>query len=432
MIYLLLLLLLITLVLGISLLKFEITSAFSVTTEIYLISTLFVIYSKDMFYVDFLPQTVLIIVSSIWALGIGEYSALCRFNGKLPAVEVAIAEKINLGRSLNWIVLIFGIVAIVLSYQKVQQVALLVGYKEGEHLLIQYGRLAMLTYDLPIGYPLAICGILLRSFSYIYSFVFVYNLVFAKTEKWYGNLPYLAPSVLYLVQSSLFGSRGALIEFVAYVMILIPLMMMKTGKGVSLKFIKYSTCSLCCFFVVFILLGNLKGGADYDPFYLISIYTGGGLVAFDKYIEGGRLASSYFGEESLLGINNLLFRLGVYDGKFSRIFEFITIGPDVNTNVYTALRRYVQDYGLVGMLMVQVFIGLFFGFLYSVIKRMQKVSYIWIYFALNFSAIVYQSIDEQFLLSILSTTQVFTLLFTFLLFHFFVKKQIIPKGQGIG
>jgi hypothetical protein len=76
------------------------------------------------------------------------------------------------------------------------------------------------------------------------------------------------------------------------------------------------------------------------------------------------------------------------------------------------------------MLAAQFSIGVIFGLMYRYINTRNNIGYFVIFYAMLFMAIIYQSIDEQLLTSFLSVDQVFTVLFTGLLYALFLKKRL--------
>jgi oligosaccharide repeat unit polymerase len=119
------------------------------------------------------------------------------------------------------------------------------------------------------------------------------------------------------------------------------------------RVVKYAILSLGMFLVVFTILGNFKGWRGCDIIPLISIYAGGSILELDQYFLSTNEINDIFDQESLIGIDSILYRIGFYDIGSFRILEFIGISPKISTNVYTGLRRYIQDFGYGGMIIVQ-------------------------------------------------------------------------------
>jgi len=407
--------------------KFDLLSPWLISISVFIISLLFVILNKDNWDISLSPYTVLIIIIALLSIGIGETIARFVFRDTSPTLIPKAHNKIKIPRLLNLLVYVFSLAVLIWYYLRMRQIAGMVGYSSGQQLLIQYARLGILQYGISVGPVLAIATFLLRALSYVYTFIFLYNFYMFKESRIKREVYYLLPSIVYLAQYSLSGSRGAIIEYFTYIIILIGIFLIKTKKSnieTNKRIAKYAVFGLLVFFIVFIFLGNLKGWKGADIKSLLSIYTGGSILAFDNYLNLPKVPNEYFAEETLVGVNNLLNRIGIYEREFSRVLDFTAIDSKTTTNIYTSLRRYIQDFGVFGMIIVQVLIGFFFGALYSKIKKSKRFNYVVIFYAIIFMSIIYQSIDEQFLTTFLSTTQIFTILFTYIFYRVLIKSKL--------
>ncbi|MFT9487168.1 MAG: O-antigen polymerase [Tepidibacillus sp.] len=427
MVYILLFMLFIMIFISFFISKFDILSPWLISSSMYAISVISVILNKKNWDITLSSYTVFIIIIALLSFGIGEIFAKLIFKNQVNRFLSVPRKKIKFHSIFNLSIYICSIVILIWYYYRIQNIALQVGYQNGRNLLIQYARLGILQYGISIGPLLAISTFVLRSISYIYTFVYLYNKLLCKKENWIKDLHMLIPTVIYLAQYSLSGSRGAIIEYISYFLVLVAIFMTKSKKRKienNRKIIKYAIIGLSSFLLLFIILGNLKGWKGSDVTSLISTYAGGSILALDNYLLSNNIVNDFFGQESLLGINNLFHRIGIYSSESSRILEFTTIGPNITTNIYTAIRRYIQDFGVMGMLIIQFFLGMFFNMLYLIIKRSKEINYLYIFYSLLFMALVYQSIDEQFLVSFLSVTQIFTIGFSFILYRLLLHKKI--------
>lgn len=427
MIYILFISLLMMLIVSFFINKFDLLSPWLISITVFIISVLFVFLNKDNWDISISPYTALIIIIALLSVGIGEIIARFIFRDTSTTLIPEAHSKIKIPRLLNFLVFVFSLVVLIWYYLRMRQIAEMVGYSSGQQLLIQYARLGILQYGISVGPVLAIATFLLRALSYIYTFVFLYNFYMFKKSRVKNEAYYLFPSIVYLTQYSLSGSRGAIIEYFTYVIILMGIFLIKTKKSnieTNKRISKYAVVGLLVFFIVFIFLGNFKGWEGTDIKSLLSIYTGGSILAFDNYINLPKVPNEYFAEETLIGVNNLLYRIGIYDREFSRILDFTVIDSKITTNIYTSLRRYIQDFGVFGMIIIQIIIGFFFGSLYTKIKKSKGFDFVFILYAILFMSITYQSIDEQFLTTFMSTTQIFTVLFTYIFYRILIKSKL--------
>lgn len=427
MIYILVISLLVMLLIGFFITKFDLLSPWLISISVFIISLLFVILNKDNWDISLSPYTVLIIIAALLLFGIGETLARVVFGDTPTTIIFKAQNKIINSHLLNFLVYMFSVVVLIWYYLRMQEIAGMVGYSGGQQLLIQYARLGMLQHGISIGPVLAIATFILRALSYIYTFIFLYNIYMFSVLRIKNEVFYLIPSIMYLVQTSLSGSRGAFIEYFTYVIILAGIFLKKTTKSnikTNKKIAKYAVLGLITFFIIFIFLGNLKGWKGADVKSLLSTYTGGSILAFDNYLNSPKLPNEYFAEETLLGVNSLLSRIGIYEREFPRILEFTDIGANIITNIYSSLRRYIQDFGILGMTIIQVMVGFFFGACYLKIKKSRRFNYIVIFYSMLFMCVIYQSIDEQFFTAFLSITQIFTILFTYTFYRMLIRPKL--------
>ncbi|ETA81773.1 hypothetical protein T472_0204605 [Youngiibacter fragilis 232.1] len=427
MIYILFVSLLVMLIISFFINKFDLLSPWLISISVFIISLLFVILNKDNWDISLSPYTVLIIIIAVLSIGIGETFARFVFRDTSPTLIPKAQNRMKIPRLINFFVYMFSVVVLIWYYLRMREIAGIVGYSSGQQLLIQYARLGILQYGISVGPVLAVATFLLRALSYVYTFIFLYNFYMFNKSRIKSEVYYLLPSIMYLVQYSLSGSRGAIIEYFTYVIILIGIFLIKTKKSnieTNKRIAKYAVLGLLVFFIVFIFLGNLKGWKGADVKSLLSIYTGGSILAFDNYLNLPKVPNEYFAEETLVGVNNLLSRIGIYEREFSRVLEFTVIDGKITTNIYTSIRRYIQDFGVFGMIIVQIIIGFFFGALYSKIKKSKRFNYVVIFYSILFMSVIYQSIDEQFLTTFLSTTQIFTVLFTYTFYRMLIRPKL--------
>lgn len=428
MIYILLLCLFLLLLISYFIGNHDIFSPWFLSCAMYITSVLFVIFNGNNWNTKISLNTVLVINIALLAFGFGEVFARTILNIKKDIKKIIYSEeKIVISRIVNFIIYCFSVLILILYYFKIRDIAVQVGYLSGQNLLIQYARLGTLTYGISIGPVLAIGTFILRSLSYVYTFIYFYNKFTCRKGKILENIHLFLPTICYLVQYSLGGSRGGIIEYIAYSLCLFAIFQMKTTRNKlvnNIKIFKYATLALFVFFIIFANLGALKGWQIAEIWSWIPIYSGGSILALDEYLNSTHKVNDIFGKESLIGINHILYLLDIYQSDSTRILGFVNTGMGCSINIYTGLRRYIQDFGYMGMIIVQFCFGFIFSAMYLNIKRMKTVSYLYILYSSLFMAIVYQSIDDQFLVFFLSVTQVFTIGFTVLIYNLLCKNKI--------
>ena len=156
----------------------------------------------------------------------------------------------------------------------------------------------------------------------------------------------------------------------------------------------------------------------------ISVYFGGPLISFDKFLSSYDLVRpDTFGEETLIGIYQLLTKIGITDISLNRHLEYIQFGENWG-NVYSALRRYIFDYGYVYAIIIFGLIGFIYSYYFTKVcsTKRKKISYV--IFAMLCYPVIMMPIDDVLLSSLLSINTVYDLVYVFLFYNFFVKKKI--------
>jgi oligosaccharide repeat unit polymerase len=127
----------------------------------------------------------------------------------------------------------------------------------------------------------------------------------------------------------------------------------------------------CVVLYGFYLVKNLVGRDSDDTVVdYITHYAGGAVPALDLYFKNPPQASDIFGKESFYSIINGLRKLGMTDTPYYFIHHEFRVSNGVGIgNVYTALRDYHYDFGIVGLFALHIIFSLIFCFFYEYQKK---------------------------------------------------------------
>ena len=135
---------------------------------------------------------------------------------------------------------------------------------------------------------------------------------------------------------------------------------------------------------------------------MISIYAGSGLYNFNLYLETFDASNLAGGSVTFSSLNNVLNAVGLMGDNYIPLAwndDFINIytssGLWYSSNVYSALKPYVQDFGYLGVVIFPLFLGVLYETIYIFAKRV-NYNLIWIIYATISYPLVYFSILEQF------------------------------------
>ena len=119
------------------------------------------------------------------------------------------------------------------------------------------------------------------------------------------------------------------------------------------------------------------GGLDVDTFYVASgkmiSYGLGHLPAFDLWYVGYQenINELTFGGKTFYGITNTLGILTREQGVFSTMYQISPLGDE--TNVFTAFRFYIEDFGTLGSFVYLFIMGSVCRFFYDRFRALRHV-----------------------------------------------------------
>ncbi|HFU4392629.1 TPA: O-antigen polymerase, partial [Streptococcus suis] len=212
-----------------------------------------------------------------------------------------------------------------------------------------------MTTQIAIPFVLNVLGRYVRIQGYFFGFVLVNNV---NTRKFILRDLWLVIFVsLTALQSLVSGSRMEIIKIIAFLLIASYILWHKKNgwdRNISFKYIRIGTITLVVFFVLFYQMRYFKVGdsSGYSPLYYISLYIGAPIKLLDLYLTNPIAPSSLFGQETFTTFNTNLASLGIIEHSVERHLEFRGIGSLGLGNVYGAIRRYYQDFGLMGMIIL--------------------------------------------------------------------------------
>lgn len=151
--------------------------------------------------------------------------------------------------------------------------------------------------------------------------------------------------------------------------------------------------------VFFYILGKTK---QYKTgfFNSLSIYGGSGLNNLNIFINEHPMGKLNKGDSgTFYNIQNILAKLGIMPkSSFNRIDEFITFqtksGYTYASNVYTALKTYFYDYGVLGLIIFPFISGMIYEYFYRHVNQ-KKLGFSCVLYASLLYPIVYYPILEQ-------------------------------------
>ena len=273
-----------------------------------------------------------------------------------------------------------------------------------------------------------------RSFGFTALFILMYNnQINRNIKRDYWLIPFV---VLTAIQNIIGGGRGYILWLISTGFITSYIINMKKSdwkKIISFRYIKIGLKLMVVVFVGFYLLKYVVrvGNTVNSILDYIGYYAGGSIQNFNLYLENPPTGSrQIWGQETFMGIYSTLQKFGFVDASGIYLtnsnLEFrwsngVSIG-----NVYGAVRRYYNDFGIMGVIVLQIICSVFFNAFYGKIKHQNKNKTKFTYFLYAYMSyhIFEMPIDDVFYKSFISFNFLTTLFVLFVVYYLFTCVKI--------
>lgn len=224
-----------------------------------------------------------------------------------------------------------------------------------------------------------------------------------------GNTPYflvVVPIVCFLFLVLLTTDRNIFLRFAIYFLCLYIVLYRAHCKKrhVNARILKWLIGFGICIVAVFFIMGRLKQYQS-DLFNSISIYAGSGLYNFNLWLvdfQGPLLYGKAVFSTLMRVVQAVFGKIGVHLNlpALDRFDPFITYtspnGYEYSSNIYTALKPFVNDFGYFGVIFFPFIMGVFYQWLYRWARRNKSGFSLILYAALVYPIIFYPILDQFF------------------------------------
>lgn len=220
------------------------------------------------------------------------------------------------------------------------------------------------------------------AFAYIYMFIAIYNLIYSEkstTKKIVEFIMYLTPSILYAISLILQSSRGSILRLILAGLIIFMVLYGKKKKYVFRIKIKYVIGVIASMFIVLFSFYSISGLIGRDTLgnnmmEYITMYAGGSVQLFDLYLQKPPEKSEIIGKETFWGTYRFLDDYNIINlkEKPTGSLEWRKSNGHSIGNVYTAYRRWIQDFGILGCALVLAAVCSFYNIYYNKLKYYDK------------------------------------------------------------
>lgn len=393
-------------------------------------------------------MTLLFIVSSLVLFSIGSLlgkrlgAADIHFVGAKKTKKLILSDlkdsRLEFSNATWTVLCILCIISTVLYTRNQYNIAARLGNPNGFFGMIGFLRNAMAKYPgvLRVGTVLRLLLSFTRACAYMSIFLITLAITRKERIRTYGK--YFVPVICLCLNNFLSTARSGYIPMIALVMFdLYFVWRMQGRKRISSKIFIRGALGMVLFFALFRLLGTVTGKTSTLSLWdNISIYAGSGTLCFSKTFSELIASPRTWGAASFKGLGNMITLFATFFGAdtetaFSSIYNSnhgsFVYWEGFSSNVYTAFRPYISDFGIGGALLMQLILGWLVTMLFKKIEDGKAGMVLTVtYGSLFGAALAYYPIAE-FILSANLALNVFAELLAYVVIYQFVKKVPIVK-----
>lgn len=234
------------------------------------------------------------------------------------------------------------------------------------------------SYNLDVQLP-QIIGILQKPvivFAYVFAYAFVKK-IFNSERKYIAvikNSYYLIPIIAYIIQEYMSSNRLSILSLMIAIGVMILILWNQKHnwiKNIKIKYIIVIALIILIGLVAFYYSAKLVGRKNSNGLLeYITLYCGGSIECLNQYIQDPIPKDDIIGKESFYYLVKNLYSYGFLElEEFYPIhLEFRDYDGVMIGNVYTAYRRWIQDFGIIGMIILQAIMAAFYNVFYNKIK----------------------------------------------------------------
>lgn len=217
------------------------------------------------------------------------------------------------------------------------------------------------------------------------------------------SIKLIIPILIAFIVTLISTDRNIFLRYIIYLVCLWMLFYYNTNKRKheNLKIVLVVVALVLVVVILFFLMGKMKNYTS-DFFRVIGIYGGSGLYNFNLWIEHYNAspmwgASTFTQFISSFGVLLKPFGIELY-GTVNRIDPYISFtaanGYFYSSNIYSALKPFVEDFGFFGIIIFPFALGVFYQWMYVKTKK-SKYGMWWLLYCILIYPVVFFPILEQ-------------------------------------
>lgn len=333
--------------------------------------------------------------------------------------EISVKKhEYEISNFLFFVLLFFDIILLLFFYKTVVDIASKAGFSVNKKgFLLFYARQALTEGEESWGTFSNHSFLFSEAFCYISYYYYAYSKYYLEIKK----RKYLIPLVVFFGFIILSTARTNIIYLFTYILVINGIFLKMKNKNAQKKMLYIIFFSFLVFLLIFFLTGLVKkSNVSFSFSEIISAYIGFPIPSFDYYFNHiDEYSCEYFGQHTLYSLNGILRKFNnEIPNELYQYSDFFVKGR-IGGNVYTQLRRYLQDYSYLGLFILIFVQGFVYSFSYGFSK---KGGILLVLFATFFYPIVEASIEERFLSKVLSVTSIYLIFYIVFIYILFTKK----------
>ncbi|VTG68920.1 oligosaccharide repeat unit polymerase Wzy [Streptococcus pneumoniae] len=384
------------------------------------------------FYLILLGVATFIIVSLLTKLS---------YRPKVEGISHEELKEINPSKIIYVILMILNLVMLFLYIREIQKVVLFSGrsFSNITDLISNYRYLSYYSNEVEnrVSGMINQLSKIIPATTLISLYIFINNYFITKQIK--KNFIYLIPIAIFFVYAIISGGRLPLIRLVVGALLILYIYSVygspKSQLTKSFKMITRSLFAFLILIVLFFLLKFVLGRSSQEDFIsYITRYMGGSIQLFDLFVIDPIRRNKELGAETFSGIYEMLAKLG-FDNNIIKGLEW-RVSPNYYSlgNVYTAIRRYYSDFGVIGIVICQSFTAWLYTLGYEKVRHYSLVTNVQrfrlILLAASFYPIFLNSIEDVFYISMVTIGYGIQIVIFYLVFWVLLKVQVdFNKGK---
>lgn len=406
------------------------------TCAVYIISILFAIINIEYWGINYSPKTFIIMLIGILCFVIPGIMLYKKNNNNEVLFGKFFSEEylIKPDKKIVFFLLIIDLIITFFYIKEVYRISIIGGNNIGYLGMASYYRsyTAMSNESEQISTLLSQFLKISRALGFVSIFILSYNSQIKKCFK--RDIVLWIFVLITIIQNILGGGRGVMLWLAGTAfasMYISNMSKYEWKKRINFKYIKNG---IKIFVVILIAFYGLKYfirlGNTVDSFLnYISYYAGGSIENFNLYIKNPPVDSHLlYGQETFMGIYKTLEKFNlidignVYSQNGNLEMRFSNTGV-VLGNVYGAIRRYYNDFGIHGVVFLQFICSIFYNVFYNRIKKKKIRDFKWgiLFYSYLLYHIFQIAIDDTFFKSFLSFNMLTSFIILYIVYYILVK-----------